>query len=236
MKKNPVIFICTLFAIIGVILIIAGFGVGKLMEIPEENRGRTVATISNIDRHHDSDGDTTYSVYVTYSVDGRVYKEFLNEYVSTWQEGEQLEIIYDKTKPTKIQTEAGNKIVTYVLGGLGAFFAIVGMIGLVNIVSKNKQNKKLEQSGTIIYAKLDGVEINPNVIVNGKHPYNIVCSWLNPEDNNTYIFKSENLFFDPKPVIDNMGLSEFPVFIDMENKKKYKVDTSVIEERVVDLR
>ena len=50
------------------------------------------------------------------------------------------------------------------------------------------------------------------------------------------LFKSENLYYNPKSIILDMNLNTFPVFIDMNNKKNYSVDISAIKQALVDLR
>ena len=236
MKKNPVLKIFALFAVIGIVFVIVGVLLGTALKIKEEDAVKTTATITRIESHRDSDGDTTHDVWVKYQANGRTYEEELNSYVAGYREGKEIEVIYDKNNPSKVQTEIGNNLMMGIFSGLGGLFASIGIIGFIVCEVNKSKKEKLEQTGTIIYAKYTGVELNRAIAVNGRNPYNIVCSWINPEDGKTYILKSENIYFDPEPVIQNLGLTEFPVFMDMENKKNYSVDITAIKNSTVDLR
>ena len=236
MKKNPLILVFVIFMLVGIIIAVLGVSISKMLEIPEERKETTKAIISDIERERDSDGDTSYTVWVIYQVDGKEYEEKLNAYSSSYREGKEIEVIYDKENPSRVGVEWGTKLGMWIAGGLGGVFALIGLIGLIVIAGMDAKKKKIEETGTIIYATYTGVEVNTMITVNGKHPYNITCSWVNPEDNKTYILKSENLYFNPEEAIMSMGLKTFPVYMDMNNKKNYSMDISAIKEAVVDLR
>ena len=236
MKKNPVLLAFSIFAAIGIIFVILGVLIGKAISIPEDRKATTTATITRIESYRDSDGDEGHDVWVQYEVKGQTYEEKLGSYSSSYRQGKKIDIIYDKENPTKINTPWGEKLFIGIFCGIGGLFAAIGIIGIIAVAVSKRKREKLEQTGTIIYAKYTGVELNRAIAVNGRNPYNIVCSWINPEDGKTYILKSENIYFDPEPVIQNLGLTEFPVFMDMENKKNYSVDITAIKNSTVDLR
>lgn len=236
MKKNPLLFIWGIFAILGIVFIIIGLVAGNIVSIKKENRVKTQAIITEIDRKRDADGDTSYNVWVQYEVQGKLYEEELGAYSSTYSEGKEIEVVYDKTDPHKVRAEFESWLFILIFSGLGSVFAIIGIIGLIVVLAKNAKKKEVEKTGSIIYATYLDVEMNTAIAINGKHPFNIICSWLNPEDNKTYIFKSEDLYYNPKSLITNMNLTTFPVFVNMENKKNYSVDISAIKQAVVDLR
>ena len=236
MRKNPAKIVWIIFACIGIAFVILGFVIGNAMKIPEEDQVETTAIITEINRRRDSDGDTTYDVWVEYEVKGEKYERELSSYVSSYRVGKEIEVIYDRNDPGRVQTKNEEKIFTWIFSGIGGVFAVLGIGGLLaGVFGKNKR-EKLRQTGTMIYAKYDGVDVNTALQVNGQSPFNIVCSWLNPEDNKTYIFRSENLYYNPQSIIESMGITTFPVYIDMENKKNYTIDISMIEEKIVDLR
>ncbi len=236
MKKNPLLFIYGIFAVLGIVFIVIGIVTSNFAGIKQENRVKTQAIITEIDRKRDSDGDTSYKVWVQYEVQGKLYEEELGAYSSTYSEGKEIEVIYDKNNPRKVEAEFESILFLGIFSGIGSIFAIIGITGLVVVCIKNKKRKEVEKTGSIIYAKYLDVELNTTIAINGKNPFNIICSWLNPEDNKTYIFKSENLYYNPKSIILDMNLNTFPVFIDMNNKKNYSVDISEIKQALVDLR
>ena len=189
MKKNPLLFIWGIFAILGIVFIIIGLVAGNIVSIKKENRVKTQAIITEIDRKRDADGDTSYNVWVQYEVQGKLYEEELGAYSSTYSEGKEIEVVYDKTDPHKVRAEFESWLFILIFSGLGSVFAIIGIIGLIVVLAKNAKKKEVEKTGSIIYATYLDVEMNTAIAINGKHPFNIICSWLNPEDNKTYIFR-----------------------------------------------
>ena len=236
MKKDPAKIVWIMFACFGIAYIILGFVLGNAFKIPEEDQVETIAVITKMNRRIASDGDTTYDVWVKYEAKGKTYEQKIGSYHSSYRVGKIIEIIYDKNDPRKVQTKGGDFLFNLICSGLGCVFALIGIGGLLSgVLGKNKR-EKIKQTGTMIYAKYDGVDVNTALQVNGQSPFGIVCSWLNPEDNKTYIFRSENLYYNPQSIIESMGITTFPVYIDMENKKNYTIDISMIEEKIVDLR
>lgn len=65
---------------------------------------------------------------------------------------------------------------------------------------------------------------------------NIICEWNNSLDNKKYIFKSKNIWMNPKNIIEERNIKQFPIYIDKNNKKKYVIDIDSLKEEVVDLR
>lgn len=236
MKKDSANIVWIFLACFGIGYIIIGFVFGYVFKIPEEDQVETIAVITRMDSRRASDGDTTYDVWVKYEVKGKTYEQKIGSYDSSYYVGKIIEIIYDKNDPGRVQAKGAYVLFGLIFSGLGIVFALLGIRGLLSgVLGKNKR-EKIKQTRTMIYAKYDGVDVNTALQVNGQSPFGIVCSWLNPEDNKTYIFRSENLYYNPQSIIESMGITTFPVYIDMENKKNYTIDISMIEEKIVDLR
>ncbi len=103
-------------------------------------------------------------------------------------------------------------------------------------INKRKSEKNLRESGEVIYANYVETVLNTRYTVNGRHPYNIICEWNNSLDNKKYIFKSKNIWMNPKNIIEERNIKQFPIYIDKNNKKKYVIDIDSLKEEVVDLR
>lgn len=73
--------------------------------------------------------------------------------------------------------------------------------------------------------------MNVYYCVNGKHPYKVVCRWIDPGNAKEYQFTSKNLWPNPEDIITEKNITEFPVYIDKNNKDIYFVDTSIIKEK-----
>lgn len=216
-----------LFILIGIFICINTFNY--------ENTINTTGTITNITTHKDIDGDTEHEVYISYNIDGKEYESKLNGYSSSFYEGKQIEIYYDKDNPNKIGVKSID-LVFLIFPILGLISFIIGMSGLMVKIKRKKFEKRLKENGKIIYGDYVETILNTSYRVNGKHPYNIICEWNNPIDNQKYIFKSKNIWINPEHIIEEKNIKQFPIYIDEQNIKKYIIDTDKLTENVVDLR
>lgn len=217
-----------IFTVIGIILILIGVFVG-INIFKYDNKENTIGTITNISSHIDNDGDRNYEVYVTYNVDGKKYESKLNGYSSSFYEGKEIEIYYDKDNPSEIGVKSLD-LVFLIFPGIGLIFFIIGGTGIIIKIKRIKFEKSLKENGEVIYANYVETIINTSYRVNRKHPYNIICEWNNPEDNKKYIFKSKNIWLNPENIIEQRNIKKFPIYVDNKNKKKYVIDIDSLTE------
>jgi len=81
-------------------------------------------------------------------------------------------------------------------------------------------------NGQQVEAKITSIELNTGIVIQGRSPYVIHSQWqdkLTPD--HIYIFKSENIWFDPTPFINRETIT---VYIDVANAKRYYVDISFL--------
>lgn len=195
----------------------------------------TTATISKIDTIRSSSGDVNHRVYVLYNVNGKQYESILNAYSSSFYKGKNIEIYYDGDNPVDISSkELG--LVMLVMPCLGCIFTIIGGSGIASKIKKKAKKRKLIKKADIIYANYDNSSPNMLYSVNGLHPYVITCNWTDEIENKTYIFKSENIWYDPTRVISERNIITFPIYIDRGNMKNYYMDINCIRDSVIDLR
>ena len=72
-----------------------------------------------------------------------------------------------------------------------------------------------------VKAKLKSVERNTSYKVNGKSPYQLVAHWQDPATSELYIFRSENIWYDPT---DYLQAEEVTVFAEEGDPKNYAFD------------
>ena len=235
MKENKLEnLIWIIFAIIGVVFVIIGLVVfGTIFNY--ENKVETIGTITEISSYRKTNHDRTYEVYVSYTVEGKKYESKLNSYSSSFYEGKKIDIYYDKDNPNKIGVKSLD-LLFLIFPGIGLIFLIIGGTGILVKVKKRKLEKSLKENGELIYANYVETVLNTSYRVNGKHPYNVICEWNNPLDNKKYIFKSKNIWVNPKNIIEERNIKQFPIYIDRNNKEKYVIDVDVLTENIVDLR
>lgn len=195
------------------------------------NTGGKVKTTGTIERISTGNGN---EVWISFYIDGEEKISRLNGYSSSFYEGKEVEIYYEEANPDRINMPSLD-LIFLMFPGMGLLFAIIGGTGLlVKVIKKNKK-KDLRESGEVVYGNYVETRLNFSYSVNNRHPYNIICKWNNPEDGKTYLYKSENIWFNPEPKIEDENITTFPIYVDSNNKKKYVVDIDKLTENIVDL-
>ena len=85
------------------------------------------------------------------------------------------------------------------------------------------------ETGDKIYADFKEVTINYSYSVNTRHPYIIICTGKDSVTGEVRTFKSENLWDNPEYIIKERNITTFPVYIDINNRKKYYLSLEEIE-------
>ena len=235
MKENKIEnLIWTIFASIGAIFVIIGLAVfGSIFNY--ENKVDTVGTITGISSYYSgTNHNRNHEVYVSYTVEGKEYKSRLNSYSSSFYEGKEIDIYYDKDNPNKIGVKSLD-LLFLIFPGIGLIFLIIGGTGILVKINKKKSEENLKENGKLIYANYVETVLNTSYRVNGKCPYNIICEWNDTLDNKKYIFKSKNIWINPEKIIKEKDIKQFTVYID-NDRKKYVIDVDILTENVVDLR
>ena len=234
MKENKLEnLIWIILASIGAIFVIIGLVVfGSVFNY--ENKVDSVGTITEILSYRSTNHNINHEVYVSYTVEGKEYKSRLNSYSSSFYEGKEIDIYYDKDNPNKIGVKSLD-LLFLIFPGIGLIFLIIGGTGILVKINKKKSEENLKENGKLIYANYVETVLNTSYRVNGKCPYNIICEWNNTLDNKKYIFKSKNIWINPEKIIKEKDIKQFTVYID-NDRKKYVIDVDILTENVVDLR
>lgn len=222
-----------IFGSIGIVFVIVGIVLFSYI-FNYENKIETKGVITNISSYKKSNGERANDVYVSYYVDGKKYESKLNGYSSSFKEGKEIDIYYDKDNPNEIGSKSIN-LVFLVFPAIGIIFIIISGIGIYFKIKNKNLEKKLKENGTVIYANYIETIVNTGYSVNGRNPYNIICEWNNPEDNKKYILKSKNIWVNPEFLITQKNIKTLPVYINMKNKNQYVIDINSLTENVVDL-
>ena len=234
MKENKTeSLIWIIFAIVGAIFVIIGLAVLK-NTLNYEDKVDTKGTITEIYSYRDSTGDEEHEVYVSYTAGGKRYKSKLSGYSSSFYEGKEIDIYYDKDNPNNIGVKSLDKLFL-IFPGIGMIFVIMGVSGIVIKIKNDIKEKSLKENGELIYAEYVETVLNTLYEVNGRHPYNIICEWNDTLDGKKYVFKSKNIWKDPESTIEERNIKQFPVYINRDNMKKYTIDIEALTENIVDL-
>lgn len=216
----------TVFVAIGIILF------GSVFDYT--NKIETTGIITRISLSGSSENDSN-KVYVSYVAEGNEYESTLSGYSSSFYEGKEIEIYYDKDDPNKIGMKSLD-LLFLIVPGIGLVFLIIGGTGIFIKINRRNLGKRLKENGELIYADYVETIINTSYSVNGRYPYKIICEWTNPVDSEEYTFKSKNIWSNPEDIVEERNIKQFPVYIDKNNKKKYFVDIDILTENGADLR
>lgn len=145
----------------------------------------------------------------------------------SYSQGETVEVLYQEGTPEKAKIKGFFSLWggALIIGGIGLVFFLIGFLIVLFGFLKNKKIGRLKENGVPVTAKFQSVDMNRNYEVNGKHPYNISAQWKNPVTSELYIFKSENIWFDPT---DHILQDDITVLIEKDNPKKYYMDISFL--------
>ncbi len=227
MKKVEII-IGTVFIFMGAMFSVIGYVVSNTMNRTIPNQVETEGIISNI-TEYDEDSDA----YVTFVDEtGKVYNVKSNFYSSTMRRGDKIKVYYNSKNPLDFRVDSGDmfKLFRYIFLGIGGIFVLLGLMLIVKHIKNKKHEQEIINSGIMVYGKITSVDRNNLYNVNGRFPYRIVVNFV--YNNLTYEVRSDNMWNDPRFVLDSYGITELPVYIDTKNPKKSIVDFKQITDKL----
>lgn len=220
-KAGPAIFFL-IFGLAGAGMLIGGFLSMRSSLHFQSIAVEVTGTVSNIESWRDSDGDTRHSTYVSYSYGGRDYSDIpLGYYNSRMHVGKDIPLLVDPAAPEHIASKSGDTFGYVMLLSMGLLFLLVGLVPLTRMLLHSIKAKKLMQTGKLLYATVDHIDLNHSVAYNGRHPYLIYCTYYDAYRDVTYRFKSRNVMVDPGYAPGDT----IEVYVDPEDYSKYVVNT-----------
>ena len=171
---------------------------------------------------------------IRYVVDGQEYDVSFQGYATSLEPGAQAQIRYKVRDPETVRC-CTLDLAFLVFPILGGVFGGLGLTGLLVLLNGRNRAQKLRESGQRVMAKFEETAMNFNVEVNGRHPYYIIVSWMDPASGKTYLFKSASMWVNPDIMIAQRDIRAFPVYLNPQNPKRYTVDTDMLTRNVVDL-
>ncbi|PBJ09034.1 DUF3592 domain-containing protein [Flavobacterium sp. ACN6] len=177
-----------------------------------------------------SDNSTTYSPVISFKTKSGqeiTFSSSISSNPPSYSVNETVEVLYNPADPKEanINTFSSLWIGPLILGGIGIVFFLIGSLSILFGYLKKKKAANLRGSGKLISTKFTHVELNSSLSANGRNPFQIYSQWQDPQTNELYVFKSENIWFDPTDFVKTDTLK---VFIDPQNPKNYTMDTSFL--------
>jgi len=114
-----------------------------------------------------------------------------------------------------------------VLGGLGIVFTSIAAGFAIYALRRRRIRAWLAANGLRVQAQVESVYCDESTEVNGRSPFRIAAQWQSPKDHKVYVFRSDSIWFDPAPF---MQQSSVYVTVNADNPHQYEMDTSFLPE------
>ncbi len=254
MTNKKTLLVGVVFLLIGVGVLVGDFFVVKSTMSFLSNSEKVEGSVIDIVKSRSSDGDYMYRPEISFvDTTGQTitFTLSISSSMPTYQVGEKVSVLYDKnnSQSAKINTFFQLWFGPIIMTVLGVIFFLVGLLVLIKQKRKTELKNELLSRGTKILAKVTSVEtINPSrdfensalrplstlafgtrrgysYRPNIQTTYQIVAQWLNPSNNQMYVFKSDDLTYNPESVV--LG-KDIDVYIDPINPQKYYMDISTL--------
>lgn len=222
-------FLKYLFSVVGGALLVGAFlwyqntvtFLDEALEVP--------GVVTDLVYSRSSDSRSYYPVVEFNDANGQLieFQSSSGSNPASYSVGEQVSVLYTAGEPESARINGffslwGGALILGILGGV--FFLVGALMVLVPMVSKAR-GAKLRENGQLIVARVQSVEQNTGLVMNGQSPFRIVTQWQDPATAAIHVFRSDNLWFDPT---DHIPGETINVYIRPDNPKRYWVDTSFL--------
>lgn len=219
------------FAAIGAAMLVGALAMAQNTRAFLADATHARGTVIDLEPRRSSDSLTYAPVIEFVTADQQLVSFATNHSSSHPSEaiGDPVEVVYAADRPEDARLVGFFALWGGVLicGGLGALFLLIGGSVIVYGQLAGRKQKHLREHGRRIDTRLQSVERNTALLVNGRHPFQLVTQWLDPATNQVRVFRSNNIWFDPS---DYVGDDEVPVYVDPKDPGRYLVDLSFLPE------
>lgn len=219
LKDNALLTIFMVILMTGLSLVLYG---GYLMAddyLLEKKAVKTTARIEEMNYNQ-----KPYIAKVTYEASGEKYEQSIEIEREDASVNDYIELKYDGTNPGKLIYN-NHTTQAIIVASIGVVLLIIGIKEVIDNTKKRKDITELKKSGIFITATIKDVFIDKNQkTYKGQYPYRIRAEYLNPSDNQLYLFDSENYYEDLKSIIENNNIQTISVYINRDNTNVYYVD------------
>ena len=138
------------------------------------------------------------------------------------------EVIYNKNNPA---VTVKNEHIIEVTAGV-VIFILCMLLSLKDFVVNLLRNKKINKyktEGILIKANIQEIMVNTKARrFNKMKPFVIRLMYLNPQDGNNYIYKTENIYEDIRSTIERNEIKTVDIYINKQNTNDYYIDLDSI--------
>lgn len=227
-----------LFLAVGVAMLVFAFNsfqsTRTFLAEAERASGTVVSLERKVSRDSDGNRSVTYYPVVRFTTPSGTSRQFQNASGSNppaYREGERVDVLYhpDNLADARIDGFMSVWGMAVILSALGLVFS--GGTGgtLFWRLRRARIIRRVKQTGRVVRVRLEGVERNRRVRVNGRNPYRLTAQWRNPATGKVHVFFSDNLWFDPSDYLPEDG--QVSVMINPDDPNQYWLDTGFLPER-----
>ena len=112
-----------------------------------------------------------------------------------------------------------------VFGGMGAIFLLLGLGLLLADVHRRAQQRRADEGGYYVMAKISGFRSQENVRVNRSTPQVLECHYTDPATGVVHVYHSRYLYTD---VSDLLLSDQVPVYLDRMDDRVAFVDVDAV--------
>lgn len=182
-----------------------------------------------------SKGSSSYNPIIKYKDEtGTMYSFKSGFYSSSMHIGDKIDVYYYKNHPERAELSIPDYLIAIFLifPLLGALFLFFGIRILIKEQKKAKRYANLLQHGQVIKAEVTEVYQNTGLKINGRSPYVVECCYTD-NHGEKYLYKSENLYFNPLPYIEDNSVK---IYLHPQDKATYYVAIQESAKQVHDFR
>jgi hypothetical protein len=141
--------------------------------------------------------------------------------------GDTVEVLYQPDQPDNAEVNSFMTLWLGVMiaGAMGTVFSLVGLALVFALRRKSGGDPRLKLHGQALQTEFQGVERDASYSVNGRHPFQVVTQWKNPNTGEIHLFHSDYLWYDPTSHIKS---NKITVYTERGNPGKYFMDTSFL--------
>lgn len=216
------------FLAIGIALLLGAGVIGQHTRSFLSNAVSTDGIVVALDALSDR-GSTTYRPIIRFQTpSGNVeFRSSSGSNPPRYTVGDTVPVLYSPDKPNDARPDAFFSLwgAATITAGIGLVFFTIGaaMIGLAR--RSSRREAYLRTQGVPVQARVQGIEENESIQVNGRSPYRIMAQWQDPATSQIHLFYSGNIWFDPTEYVTREHIT---VLLDRKNPKRYHVDVSFL--------
>lgn len=218
-----------LFSLIGAAILVGAFFSYQNTATFLDEASEVPGTVTDLIYSRSSDSSSYYPVVEFETARGQLveFQSSSGSNPASYSVGETVSVLYKPSEPESARINGFFSLwgVSVILGILGGAFFLVGVLMILVPLMTQARGAKLKQSGQLVVARVQGVEQNTGLEMNGQSPFRIITQWQDPATAKVHVFRSSNLWFDPS---DHIPGDSVNVYIRPDNPKRYWVDTSFL--------